>query len=566
MSTKIALVTSVLVVLCFLVAACAPVATPTPTEAPPPPEATLTLPPEPPPTPSKVLTRPMVVCAVSEAVTMDPHANDYGYSRTVQTGPYEALLRWEEQPGGTWAPGPNLAKSWEISDDGLEYTFYLEKGVKFSDGTPFNAEAVRWNFERLGALGLQPSMKVYAAADLRVEVIDDYTVKVTLPESYAPFIYQMIQNPMFISPTAAEAHEEEGDYGEHGDYAQAWLYENAVGTGPYLLEEWLHGESATLVKSPDYWRGWEGNHLESVVVKIVGEEATRKMMIQGRECDLTYQLSSTDIPELEADPNVAIWERPGIDVMTIQTRPRGPFADKRVRKAVALAFDYDSFANDILLGRAVPANGPLIPVEFGWDSALPPFKRDLDKAKELMAEAGYPDGIEGDQEMWIIPAFMWFLRSEAELLQANLADIGINVKIVEFGEPAPWLAGVFDPDVEKQPTFFAWNWGGRTGDPDSNLRDMYHSSKIPPEGMNGAFYSNPEVDRLLDEGVKEPDPEKRAAIYEEVQRILIEDQPFFWLAYQKTYFFQSKELKGYVLPPLQEWYFSSYYDMWLEAE
>ncbi len=571
MSKKIALVIGLLVVLSLLLGACKPMAIPTPTQAPPPPEPTPTPPPKvtptpPPPTVPKVLTRPMVVCAPKEAVTMDPHADDYGYSRAIQTGPYEALLRWEEQPDGTWAPGPNLAKSWEISEDGLEYTFYLEEGVRFGDGTPFNAEAVKWNFERLGALGLQPSSKVYAAVDLKVEAIDEYTVKVTLPEPYAPFIYQMIQNPMFISPTAAEANEKEGDYGEHGDYAQAWLYEHAVGTGPYLLQEWLHGERATLAKNPDYWRGWEGNHLESVVIKVVEEEATRMTMLKGGECDLTSEISSTDLPELEADPNVQVWERPGIDVLTIQIRPHGPFADKRVRKAIALAFDYDSFVNDILLGRAVAANGPLIPVEFGWDSTLPPYKRDLEKAKALMAEAGYPDGIEGEQEMWIIPAFMWFLRSEAELLQANLAEIGITVKIVEFGEPAPWWAGVFDPDVEKQPTFFAWNWGGRTGDPDSNLRDMYHSSKRPPNGMNGAFYSNPEVDRLLDEGVKEPDPEKRLAIYKKIQETLIEDQPFLWLAYQKTYNFLSQELKGYVLPPLQEWEFSSYYDMWLEGE
>lgn len=575
MSRKIALATSVLVVLGLLLSACAPAPTPTPTEAPPLPEATPTPPPPeatptpvpPTPTPApEVLTRPMVLCTDMEAVTMDPHANDYAFSSNLQYGPYESLLRWEEQPDGTWLPGPDLAKSWEISDDGLEYTFHLQEGVKFRDGTPFNAEAVKWNFERLAALGLQPSTKVYKVAELKAEVIDDYTVKVILPDAYAPFIYGMVDQPMFISPTAAEAHQEEGDYGEHGDYAQAWLYENAVGTGPYLLEEWLHGESATLVKNPDYWRGWEGNHLESVVVKVVGEAVTRTMMVKGGECDLTLRVPETDIPELEADPNVVVYYRPAGTGLTIQIRPHGPFADPRVRKAVALAFDYDSFVNDILFGRAEVANSPLTPAEFGWDSTLPLFKRDLEKAKELMAEAGYPEGIEGEYEMWTIPAFQPFLRSQAELLQANLADIGINIKIVEFGDAAPLLAGIFDPDVENEPTFFPWTFRPRTGDPETTLRDHYYSGSIPPNGVNAAFYDNPELDRLLDEGVKETDPEKRVAIYKEVQRILVEDQPFLWVAYQPTYYYLSKELKGFLLAPLADAYFNSYYDMWLEAE
>lgn len=572
MSRKIAFVTSVLVVLGLLLGACAPAPTPTPTEAPPPPEATPTPPPPEPtptPTPSKVLTRAMVLCSDLEVVSMDPHASDRAWVSAAQYGPYETLLNWVEQADGTWAPDVDdstLATAWEISDDGLEYTFHLRQGVNFTDGTPFDAEAAKWNFDRLIALGLQPSTKVYRAADLKVEVVDDYTLKVTLPEPYSPFIYAMMDQPMFISPTAAEAHEEEGDYGEHGDYAQAWLYENAVGTGPYLFEEWRHGESATLVKNPDYRRGWEGNHLESVVVKFVPELATRKMMMQGGECDLTLRLSETDIAGLEADPNVVVLERPGGYGLTIQIRPHGAFADTRVREAVALAFDYDAFANDVLLGLAKVSNGPLISVDFGWDSTLPPFKRDLEQAKELMAEAGYPDGLEGEYEMWTIPAFQWFLRSQAELLQANLADIGITMKIVEFGDAATIMAGMFDPVLENEPTFFPWTYRPRTGEGVTTLYDHYHTEKLPPNCCNAAWYSNPELDELLDELAKETDREKRLDMYEQVQRILIEDQPWLWLAHLPVWYFLSPELQGYSLGALEDSYLHSYYDMWLEAE
>lgn len=511
----------------------------------------------------------MVVCSDLEVNSMDPHASDRAWDSAAQYGPYETLLHWVEQPDGTWAPDVDdgsLATSWEVSDDGLQYTFQLREGVKFTDGTPFDAEAAKWNFDRLIALGLQPSTKLYRAAELKVEVVDDYVLEVTLPEPYSPFIYALVDQPMFISPTAVEANEGEGDYGEHGDYAQAWVYEHAVGTGPYLLDEWRHGESVTLVKNPDYWRGWEGNHLESVVVKFVPEIGTRKMMMQGGECDLTLRLSETDIAALEADPNVIVWERPGGYGLTIQIRPHGPFADKAVRKAVALAFDYDAFADDVLLGLATVSNGPLIPVDFGWDSTLPAFKRDLDKAKELMTEAGYPDGLEGEYEMWTIPAFQWFLRSQAELLQANLAEIGINMKIVEFGDAATIMAGMFDPDLDNEPTFFPWTYRPHSGDAATTLLEHYHSSGVPPGCCNAAFYSNPEIDTLVDEAVKEPDAEKRLAMYKEAQRILIEDQPYLWLAQLPVWYFLHPELNGYRLAPLEDAYLHSHYEMWLEAE
>lgn len=564
MSKKLVVLTCLLLLGSLLVA-CGPEATPTPTKAPPPTEAKPT-PIAPTSTPApKVLTRPLVLCADLEAVSMDPHVNNYAYSAVVQYGPYESLLRWQKQPDGTWKWGPYLAKSWEISSDGLQYTLKLQEGVKFSDGTPFNAEAVKWNLERLAALKLQPSTKVYKIAALKVETAGDYTVKITLPEPYAPFLFGLI-DAGFVSPTAAKAHQKEGKYGQYGDYAQAWLSENAVGTGPYLLKEWRRGESATLVKNPDYWQGWKGNHLESIVVKLVKEIATRKTMLQKGDCDWTLRLSETDVPELKANPNLVPWEVVGASALTIQIRPHGPFADKRVRKAVALAFDYDAFANKILLGQAKVANSPLTPADLGWDSTLPPFKRDLEKAKKLMAEAGYPTGLPGEYEMWTIPVFQWFLRSQAELLRANLADIGIKVKIVEYADAAPLLAGIFNPDVNKEPTFFPWTFRPRTGDPDTTLRDHFHSSGIPPKGVNGAFYNNPQVDKLMDQAVKESAWDKRAPAYRELQRILIEDQPFLWLAYPSGYYFMSKEFKGYNLAPLQDCYMSYYYEMWLEGK
>jgi peptide/nickel transport system substrate-binding protein len=500
---------------------------------------------------------------------MDPHASDRAWCAAVQGGSYQTLLRWVEQADGSWTPDVDeegLATSWEMSEDGLEYTFHLREGVSFTDGTPFDAEAAKWNFDRLIALGLQPSTKLYKASELKVEVVDDYVLKVTLPQPYSPFVYAMVDQPRFISPTAAEANEAEGDYGDHGDYAQAWLYEHAVGTGPYLLDEWRHGESVSLVKNPDYWGGWEGNHLESFVSKVVPEIGTRKMMLQGGECDLTLRLSETDLPELQADPNLVVLDRASPYGLTMQIRPHGAFADQRVRKAVALAFDYDAFADDVLLGLAKVSNGPLIFVDFGWDSTLPPFERDLDRARELMAEAGYADGLEGEFELWTIPSFQWFLRSQAELFQANMAEIGIKVKIVEFGDAAAIMAGMFDPVLENEPTFFPWTYRPASGEAATTLIQHYHSRSIPPGCCNGAFYSNPEVDTLLDESVQEPDREARLALYKEAQRIIIEDQPYLWMAELPVWYFSSSELMGYRLAPLEDNYLHSIYEMWLEAD
>lgn len=497
---------------------------------------------------------------------MDPHVNEYNYTRNVTEATYEGLLLDRQLPDGGWEIGPNLAKSWEVSDDGIEYTFYLEEGVQFTDGTPFNAEAVKWNYERIAALAVQPAGKMYRAADLKVEVLDEYTAKIILPQAYAPFLATTRANPLFISPTAAEAHQVAGEFGEYGDYGQEWLYENAVGTGPYLLEEWNHGESVRLVKNPDYWRGWEGNHLESIALVWPGEAGTRKMMIMGGQCDLTVNLPFTDLPELEADPDVVVLRMEGTSVDQVQIRPRGPFADPRVMQAAAHAIDYDAIVDGVLLGRSTLASGPLAPTTMYFDTSLPPFRRDVEKAKELLTDAGYPDGLPGTYELWYLPNYKWYWQAEAELIQANLADVGINVVAQGVPEAGPYLAEAWSPDLENEPTMFFLGASSTTGDPDTVLRKFMHTDSSPPMGENVAFYSKPEVDRLLDEGITYTDPEDRRAVYAELQKIFVEDRPIVWLQFPDMYFFHSTTLQGYWVPPFKTAPFGSYYEMWLQGE
>jgi peptide/nickel transport system substrate-binding protein len=482
--------------------------------------------------------RPLVVAQNVEPLTLDPHVNYYGYSKIAQRGMYEPLMQFSKPDENCqFDLVPVLATSWEVSEDNKTWTFNLREGVNFADGTPFNAEAVKWNMDRLLALGQVPSSSLAPVVE-ETRVVDDLTVEVVLKSPWAPFIRDM-SYVLFISPTAAKENEKDEDWG------QAWLYEHAVGTGPYLLDEWVHGEQVTVVKNPDYWGGWEGKHIEKVIIKIVPDPTTRKVMLIQGDADVV-SASTEDLEDLEraagvvVEPNCA-----GKSILTFQMKNRGALADPRVRKAIASVFDYQGFADAVMKGRYQPATGPLTPgAEWGADATLPPYQKDMAKAKELLAEAGYPDGLDEPLEVWINTGYMWFQKDVAEILQAGLAELGIELNIVDQGEFSTFFAGSHNPDVEEGPDIFSWSIETWTGDPDLNLR-MYHSAYAPPAGMNGSQYSNPEYDALVDAAAAEMDPDKRMDMVQQLEQILIEDQPAIFVCFINRWFTYNEALKNF---------------------
>lgn len=520
------------VVLLSGLAACGPAATPT--EAPPPAATPTPAPATPTPAAPAAATRPLVFAANTEAITLDPHVNDFGYSQWPQRAGYESLIHYELTPEGDLRIIPMLATSWEVSEDAKLVTLHLQEGVEFSDGTPFNAEAVKYNFERIFGIGEQPSGRLPKIAS--IEVIDDLTIRINLESPFAPIV-DALAKPLMVSPAAAKEHEVDGDWGK------AWLDEHMVGTGPFLLEEWLRGQQVSFTKNPDYWRGWEGNHPEEIIIKIVKEPTTRRMMLETGDADLAWAIPFDDLDAISRVPGVVCDEEPAATLYTFKFRLRGPLTEVGVRKAIQYAFDYEAFVQGVLNGRGQIASGPLPTVVWAADPSLPEFTRDMEKAEELLAEAGYPEG-GFSLEIGIIPMFGWFQPMAAQILQQNLAELGIDLKISEFADAATFV-GVLT-ELETGPDMYAWTFSNSYNDPEDNFRrDFRTGLQFGKGGTNAIFYSNPRVDELIDEGITLGDREARRPLYVEIQKILLEDAPAIWMAEPRFYVCHQEALRAF---------------------
>jgi len=458
----------------------------------------------------------LIIGQFSDCVTADPHVNNYSYSRALQVGPYEPLLDLTLSEGGTIEIVPWLAERYEISENGTVFTFNLRQGIEFTDGTPFNAEAVKYNLERIMALGYTPADDLECIKD--IEKVDEYTVKVTLDTPFVPFIRYMTY-PLIVSPTAAKDHEVDGDWGK------SWLAIHTVGTGPYLLDEWKKGESWKLVKNDAYWGGWEGKHVDEVLALIIPEESTRMTMLCQGTLDIARVILAPNITKLSTLPETKVYEvRDTSQYMTVQMKVRGYLTDPRVRRAFLYVFPYEAFWTDVVGGHGRATNGPMSNTLFGWNSDLPMLHQDLDKARELLTEAGYPEGFKEPLTLYIISSFYPQHSDLVTLLQANLAELGIQLEIRDIPSAATYLSAILDPDRAQGPDLYMWSHGSRTGSPARYLA-LFTSFNIPPNGSNGAFYQNPEYDALYKTAVATVDPVERAKLYGEMQKLLVEDPP-----------------------------------------
>ncbi len=278
--------------------------------------------------------------------------------------------------------------------------------MKFQDGTPFNAEAVKVNFERILEVKRVPAGRLPKIA--RIEAPGENTVRFTLEGPSTDFLFTMTQMLM-VSPKAIRDHVADNDMG------QKWAAENIVGTGAFLIESRSKGSEATLARNKDYWRGWQGNHIEKAIVKVVKEPPTRKLMLEKGEAHLAQSIPPTEIDSLKTTPGVVVESDQAPGAHTVIMRFRGPLNDANVRKAIAYSFDYDGFLKSAFRGQAVVAQGPLYTKHPFHDASIPPMKQDLAMAKELLARTEWPKG-GFELSVMILPSFFAFHTAEAQLL------------------------------------------------------------------------------------------------------------------------------------------------------
>lgn len=468
-----------------------------------------------------------------DSVALDPAVVTDGESFTVTANLYETLVNFGERDV-TIQPG--LAKSWEPSEDGLTYTFQLQEGVKFHDGTDFNAEAVVKNFERWKAGGEKHPYysSQFVLGDKQViesvTAEGDYTVVFKLSQPQAPFLKNLAMSPFAIaSPTAFEANEE-------------GLSTNPVGTGPFKFVDWKRNDSITIEKNPDYYIDGLPK-LEKVIYRAIPENATRLNSLNTGEIDVADGLSPSDKTSIESNEELQLIERPSMNVGYLGlTATRAPFDNVKVRQAVNHAINKQALVDAFYEGLAEPAKNPMPPVISGYNDDIPGYEYDPEKAKALLAEAGY-DGKE--IELWAMPVprpYMPDGQKVAEAIQKNLADIGMPSKIVTF-EWATYLEKAENGEADA----FLLGWTGDNGDADNFIYTLLDGDNIGSN--NYTYYDSQELHKVLVAAQTEIDEDKRIALYKQAQEIVFADAPWVPLAHSTPILAAGVDVQNYIAHP-----------------
>ncbi|KAF0820491.1 MULTISPECIES: ABC transporter substrate-binding protein [unclassified Cytobacillus] len=462
-----------------------------------------------------------------DSTSLDPAITTEGESFKVTKNIYETLIEFGEQDTEIQ---PGLATEWESSEDGLKHTLKLREGVKFHDGTDFNAEAVVFNFERWKA-GSAEQFYYYNSQFgdkiSEVKAVDDYTVEFTLNKPIAPFFKNLAMSPFGIaSPAAIE---------KHGDK----FIHNPVGTGPFVFKEYKANDRITLVKNEDYWD--EGlPKLDQVIFRVIPENSARLNALATGEVDLIDGVNFSDVGQIEGNPDLQTFERPSLNVAYLGlTSTRGPLKDKKVRQALNYAVDKQALIDAFYAGAAEPAKNPMPSVVAGYNDDVKDYEYDPEKAKELLKEAGYEDGFE--MELWAMPVprpYMPDGQKVAEALQANFDAIGVKAKIVTY-EWGTYL----DKAKNGEADTFLLGWTGDNGDADNFLYVLLDQDSIGSN--NYSYYQNPEVHELLVKAQASPDQEERDKLYKEAQLLIKEDAPWIPLVHSRPILAGKADITGF---------------------
>jgi peptide/nickel transport system substrate-binding protein len=465
----------------------------------------------------------------ADAVTLDPHASpDASYTFNLCRGPAEALVDYQVTSKGV-AAAPRLAKSWKHNANATVWDFTLRAGVKFQDGTAFNAHTAKANFDRILALNLVPAGRLGAVKS--VSAVNDHVLRFTLPAPNAAFIYPLALMLM-ISPTAWNAHIQNDDYG------QAWAANNIVGTGPYQIVNRVKGSSTMMQKWNGYWGGWKGHHVRSVVVDVAGDPATRALMLQNGEADVANGIATANLKALRADPNILVHYVQAPGAQFAGCRFSGPLADVNVRRAMMWAFDSAGFIKSSLQGAGSVARGHLYTDFPYFDKSMPVIKQNMAKAKQYLAQSDHKNGFSAT--FLVLPAYVPYQADMASVWQANLKQLNIDLKIRAMASVAAFYASIQDPNGAD---LWAWTGAAQTPDYIFQARRQWGTGYEYPRGVNGG-YSNPTFDSLMNAIASTDDPKKLKADWSKVQKILLNDVPFIPLFIPTNWQVKRKGWKG----------------------
>jgi len=477
----------------------------------------------------------LVVGLVAEPVNLDPPQVTDLNSNRVGRRIVETLVTFPEE---STQIVPGLAESWTISKDGLQYTFKLRRGITFHDGTPLNAEAVKFSIERqinpnhpAYKLGKYPFANFFFGNVKAVEVLSEERVAFLLNEARASFIAVLAQGAAsIVSPTAVMKWGP--DYPTH-----------PVGTGPFRFASWDRGQRVVLEKNPTYWK--YPVKVERVIYRPIVEDQARLTELLTGTLDVIVGVPADFVSQLEQNAKITLLKQVGAHVWYLgMNNQKKPFDDKRVRQALNYAVNKDAIVKDVLKGTGATSRGPVLPGTWGADPALKAYPYDPERAKKLLAEAGYPSGF--STTLWVPESGSGMQAPVAmsTVMQSNLKAVGVNVSLqtMEWGA---YLAKLRTKEQE----LFALSWMAGTEDPDMVMYPLLHSSQWTPLGPNRALYKNARFDALLQQARLTTDQAKRAQLYREAQRILVDDAPWVFVDHEIQIAALSKRVQGFKLHP-----------------
>lgn len=422
-----------------------------------------------------------------------------------------------------WTPQPHLAESWEMSEDGLTYTFRLREGAVFHDGAPITSADVKWSLEQSRELHrFGPLMFGQVSS---IDTPDDLTVVMNLDQP-SPALLRSASSPRFLPVMPKHVYDDGQDLATHP------AFENPVGSGPYRLAD--NGLPSYIVLEPneDYWG--EGPYLDSLVYRVVTDQTAVRVGFEREEFHLAMGSASTlyrDLARFQELPHLAVdtcCDAVGsIFAMDINNR-KPPLDDANVRRAIAMAIDWEFMTQELHSGWTIIPNGPIVSASPYSDESAPQMRYDPEAAMALLDEAGYPagdDGIRFEVSLIHLSTFRDLMVTVGEYLVPQLAKVGIRVNREQMPDSASWSKRTGDWDYD-----LALALPGNFHDPTVGVSRLYVCDNIKHQAYtNTSGYCNPEVDDLFARAAIEPDEAARKGLYAQVQEILVRDMPMIWV-------------------------------------